>query len=121
MAQIDVSDILSDPEFSDTITVVKRASSVNGFGENQITETNIDTIGCVQPASGRVIQRLPEALRVANVSSFWVRAELVPADAGAYPCVLIFNGQRFQVQSVLDWTNFGPGWSEGTCVVETPA
>jgi hypothetical protein len=121
MAQIDITELLSDPDFVDHISLVSRKPSVNLYGENTLTETKLDTIGSVQPASGKVLQRLPEALRVANVSSFWFKGPIVASEPGKYTDVLVFKGTRYQVQTVQDWTNWGQGWSEGTCIAEVPA
>lgn len=121
MGQINVTEILSDPDFVDKVCLVQRVPSVNSQGENILKETNIETIGCVQPASGRTLQRLPEALRVANVSSFWLKAKIIATEPGKYSSILVFKGKRYQVQTVFDWTNFGEGYTEGTCVAEVPA
>lgn len=121
MAQIDVSELLSDPDFVDAIQLISRTSRTDLLGENILRESTLDSIGCVQPASGRVISRLPEALRVANVSSFWFKGTIVASAPGKYSSVLVFKGQRYQVQSVQDWTNWGAGWTEGTCVAQVPA
>lgn len=121
MARIDVTELLSDPDFVDNVQIVSRQSSENTYGENVITESTRNLVGSVQPASGKALQRLPEALRVANVSSFWVKGEIVATADGKYPDLLVFKGKRYQVQFIFDWTNWGAGWTEGTCIVETPS
>ncbi len=121
MARIDVTELLTDPDFVDQIQLVTRVPSVNSLGENILAESTIRTIGSVQPADGKVIQRLPEALRVANVSSFWFKGVIEASAPGKYSSILVFKGRRFQVQTVQDWTNWGAGWCEGTCVAELPA
>lgn len=121
MAQIDVTELLSDPDFVDRILLVTRKPSINSLGENILEECSVETIGSVQPASGRVVQRLPDDLRVANISSFWFKGKIVASEPGKYSSILIFKGMRYQVQTVDDWTNWGAGWCEGTCVGEVPA
>lgn len=121
MAQVDVAELLHDPDFVDKMQVITQIPAVNSRGENTITEQVVDSIGSVQPASGKVINRLPEEFRVANVSSFWFQGQIVATAPGKYSSILVFKGQRFQVQTVQDWTNFGAGWCEGTCVAEVPA
>lgn len=121
MAQIDVSEILSDPEFVDPIVIIHRVSHVDDFGENKLKESGASSFGCVQPASGKTLQRLPEALRVANVMSFWVKGKIINDARSKYPDVIVHKGARFTVQMVFDYTNWGEGWSEGTCVSERPA
>lgn len=118
MANIDVSDLLSDPDFVDPCILIHRVAVVNEFGENVTTETCVKTVGSVQPASGKVISRLPDSLRVANLRSFWIRAEIVADGDARYPDLIVFRGKRYQVQTVDDWENYGNGYCEGTCVAE---
>lgn len=120
MGQIDVTEVLADPDFVDAITLIHRTPNVDDFGNNQLTERSEPTYGSVQPASGRTLQRLPEALRVANVSSFWVKGKIVSDGSCQYPDIISFKGQRYAVQVVFDYTNWGEGWCEGTCVREKP-
>lgn len=121
MGQVNVTDILSDPDFTDAIQLITRVPSINLLGENILQETALNTIGSVQPASGKAINRLPEALRVANISSFWFKGTIVASSPGKYASILVFRGSRYQVQTVQDWSNWGEGWSEGTCVAEVPS
>lgn len=121
MAQLDVSDLLLDPEFVDDITLINRTTEVDEFGMNILEEEEFDTIGSVQPASYKQIQRLPEALRQADVRSFFVKMEIKTDGSTVYPDLIEFQGRRYQVQSVAPWLNYGRGWCEGICVEETPA
>lgn len=121
MAQIDVTELLSDPDFVDPIVLVDRKAQITSLGQSVITESPCNSYGSVQPASGRAIQRLPEALRVANMSSFWFKGLIVASAPGRYTSVLVFKGRRYQVVTVFDWTNWGQGWCEGLCVAELPS
>lgn len=121
MAQIEVTEILCDPDFVDKIVLINRRPAINNLGENTLTELSINSIGCVQPISGRNILRIPEALRVANMSSFWFKGTITASAPGKYSSLLVFKGFRFEVQHVYDWSNYGPGYTEGVCVAEVPA
>lgn len=121
MAQIDVSELLCDPDFVDKLILVQRRSTVNEMGENIITNQNFDTIGSVQPASGKTISRLPDEFRVANVSSFWIKGTITTDANGRYSDIIIFKCQRYTIQTVQDWSNYGQGYCEGTCVREVAA
>lgn len=121
MAQVDVSELMSDPEFVDVISVITRTPTVNSDGENTLSEVTLTSIGSVQPISGRAILRLPEAMRVANVSSFWFKGAIIASEAGKYSSIVVYKTLRYQVQTVQDYSNWGAGWCEGTCVAEIPA
>ena len=122
MANIDTSFLLQDPDFVDPITMIRRRPTINEYGENVLTETSFQTIGSVQPASGKTLMRLPDALRIANVSSFWIKGNIYADGSAKYPDIIVFRGKRYAVQMIFDWTNFGfDGYSEGTCVAELPS
>jgi hypothetical protein len=121
MALIDVSPLMTDPDFVDSVKLVSRTPWVDSLGQNHIAEDVLSTVGSVQPADFKTVQKLPEALRVADVSSFWVKAVIQASAPGKYSSILIFKNTRYQVQTVADWSNFGEGYTEGTCVAEVPA
>lgn len=118
MAQIDVSDLLLDPDFIDNISVIRRVSTVNDFGKIEIVETIIQTVGSVQPASAKTLSRLPEELQVADVRSFFVKLPVCQDGTSQYPDIIVFQGGRFQVKTAAPWLNYGAGWNEGIAVRE---
>lgn len=121
MAQISVTELLSDPDFVDAISVISRVPSINSYGEQTFTETTLATIGSVQPANFKQVQKIPELMRVADISSFWFKGTIVASAPGLYSSILVFRGKRYQVKTVADWSNWGEGYTEGTCVAEVPA
>lgn len=121
MAQLDITELLSDPDFVDAISLITRTPTIDSKGENSLSESSLNSIGSVQPADVRTVMKLPEEFRVANLCSFWYKGKIIASEAGKYSSILVFKGQRYQVQTVADWTNWGAGWSEGTCIQEAPA
>ena len=121
MAQIEVSELLHDADFVDNIIHIKRTSVVDNEGKNNISEIPVSSIGAVQPISGRDILRVPEALRVASMYTFFFKGKIIASAPGKYSSILVFNCQRYEVQHVYDWSNYGPGFTEGVCVAEVPA
>lgn len=119
--QLDTTELMSDPDFVDEVVQISRASQVNSRGENILTSCNTPTVGSVQPADGKMIQRLPEAERIGNFMSFWLKGTIVASAPGKYTDILVFRGQRFQVKTVFDWSTWGAGWCEGLCVAEVPS
>ncbi len=118
MALIDVSDILLDPDFVDSIQIYRRLATVNDFGKTEITTTIIETVGSVQPASAKTLSRLPDELRMEDVRSFYVKIPLLIDGTSTYPDIIVFGGARFQIRTAAPWLNFGNGWNEGLCVRE---
>ena len=121
MGQVDVSELLADPDFMDPIIIVRRQAVVNILGNNVLEEQGFPSYGCVQSVSGKTLQRLPEALRVVNVMSFWVKGKIVSDGRCQYPDIIVYKGSRYAVQVIFDWTNWGEGFCEGTCVRQVPS
>jgi galactose-6-phosphate isomerase len=116
MAQLDVSELMTDPTFVDPILIIHRRPTVNEMGENTLTRRTVPSIGSVQPASGNVLARLPDSFRDSDVSSFWVKGVIIADGRSQYPDVLVFKNEEYEVQQVMDWSNFGQGYSEGICI-----
>lgn len=121
MAQISVTELMTDPDFVDQMQLVTRTPIVNARGENQLQESAINSIGSIQPISGRVVQKMPESFKVENVQSFWFKGKIIASAPGKYSSILVFKGFRYQVRLVFDWSHFGEGYTEGLCVAEVPA
>lgn len=122
MADIDVSELLLDPDFVNDLQLIHRTATVNSFGKNVIVElTPVDTVGSVQPASQKDIMRMPEAMRLKDVRAFWIKAAILTDGSSQYPDIIVFSGKRFQVFAVEPWNNYGEGWNKGICVAEEMA
>ena len=118
MAQIDVVELFTDPDFVDDIVLIRRSAAVSTLGENFIKETRFNSVGSIQPTDGKTLKRLPQSLQNENVSTFWFQGEIGDTDSCKYPSILVFKGRRYQIRQVMDWTNWGGGWCEGICVQE---
>lgn len=118
MGSIDVTELLDDPDLVDPLTLIHRAVRVSSKGKTELKEQCNPTHGVIVPASGKVIARLPEAFRVAGVMNFFIKGVIVSDGLEKYPDIIKWKGKRYQVQVVFDYSNWGAGWSEGTCVKE---
>lgn len=122
MADIDVSDLLLDPDFVNDLQLIHRTATISSAGKNVITEqAAILTVGSVQPASQKDIMRMPEAMRLKDVRGFWIKAEILADGSSQYPDIIVFAGKRFQVMAIEPWNNYGEGWNKGLCVAEEMA
>lgn len=121
MALVDVSELLLDPDFVNSISLIHRTVIVSSQGKAQISETTVTTIGSVQPAPVKDIQRLPESLRISDIRKFWIKAEILSDGSSQYPDIIVYQGKRFQVINTETWLNYGLGWNAGLCVWEKPS
>jgi hypothetical protein len=119
VARIDVSSILIDPDFLDELTLIKRASSINQYGEHVMTETSCKIRASVQSVGTEDIERLPEGARLHDTITVYYCGELFPERANGYADVLVWGGKRYQVSSLAEnFMNFGRGFTKAICRME---
>lgn len=118
MAQIDVSDLLLDPDLADSVTLIRRSAATNGFGEGELTETATPETMVVQGAEGEVLERMPQGARLKDIITVFFRGELHAEADDGYADVIVWNGRRYQVKNVTDYSNFGAGFTSAECLLE---
>jgi len=119
MALIDVSPLIVDPDFCNTFTLVRRAATINSFGEMVLTETPSTVIGVVQNISPEVLKRMPDDAQLWDGITVWYRGQLQAQAPGGYCDVVVWNGYRYLVKFVNEqFMNFASGWTEALCAKE---
>ena len=117
MALIDVSELLGDPDFSDAFVIIRQDAAVNAYGENELTETQINVVGVVQPASPDTLARLPDSVRSQDAITVWYQGLLKSSAGGdTYPDVVVWGGYNFVVHSTDPFNNYGAGYVQAVCV-----
>lgn len=121
MALIDVSELLSDPDFADSATLITRGVTVNEFGESVMSEEVPEAVTVVVAGNGgeESLSKLPEAVRLVDVISVYYAGLLSAERPGGYSDVIEWNGVRYQVRYVDNYMNFGRGFCRALCVRET--
>lgn len=110
---IDVSDIVNDPMFAQTFSILRSSGTwVKGDWEN--IETAIQSYGAMQPATDRELQMLPEGDRISGALSVWSSAPLYTTgtvgqnDPNAHISDLIlWHGEKYRVLGVKPWQDDG--------------
>lgn len=119
MALIDVSDLLLDPDFTNTVTLIRRASSINIHGEHDMVETPSQIIASVQGLSAEDLVRMPEAARLQGMIAVYFRGKLMAESPNGYADVIVWQGKRHQVATVDEsFMNFGAGFTRAICKME---
>lgn len=119
MAAIDVSDIVGDPDFQDSVTLIRRTAVINSSGRNVLAESSSTVRMVVQPAKPDDLIRLPDSVRRKDAINVWYRGELSADVDGSYPDIVVWNSKRFQVATsdpFGNWSN-GNGYTESICTL----
>lgn len=98
--------------FASTYTVTRQSASA--YGDDGVldapTTSTVTIRACVQPVTGRELQRLPEGLRTRELLSVWTATQLFTQGAGQDPDLLDIDGDTWEVQTVERWDTLGAYW-----------
>jgi hypothetical protein len=116
MAEIDVTELLADPEFIDTFAVIRSSETINAHGRAvQTPRTYRDLFGVVQPASGRQLAQVPEGARSSENIEIWTDFHLQEATDSTAADIVLWNHKHYMVMHVDDWSNWGAGFVHVVC------
>lgn len=120
MANLDVSWLLLDPDFSSVVTLIVRQLTVDGNGETQMSETiTPNVVMCIQGADRETIDRMPEGAKLSDIITVYYAGPLHAESPGGYADVIVWKGKRYQVKDVInDYTHFAGSWSKAACELE---
>ncbi|AER32354.1 MULTISPECIES: hypothetical protein [Pantoea] len=116
MPDLDVTDILFDPDFCDTTLVVKRRSmAVNddGFGKNTVTSSPFAGVVTVDKS---LESRRLEAGQVVHGAILIVTTErLTQGQTGRDADIVTYQGRDYRVSFVDPYTAYGAGFVQAHC------
>lgn len=116
MAELDVTDILMDPDFMDMgIRCVRVEQTVGNDGEPVNTETCRSFGGVVTSNSGDVLNRLPDGERISGNIIIHTPFRLTDGKDGRSADIVIWQGTRFVVSAVNSYSHFGRGFVAAIC------
>jgi hypothetical protein len=119
MALIDVSELLTDPDFTNTVTLIRRSSTVDTYGENTMVETSSSITAVVQGANTESLERVPEGARLSDLIDVYYKGQLTAESPGGYADIIVWQGKRYQVFEVVeDFMNYGAGFTKAVCKLE---
>lgn len=119
MADLDVTELLSDPDFIDALGVIRRSVAFSA-GAAVVTDAPEATIyGSVQPAGADDLELLPEGTRLHDSLVLYTLAAVAPQTDDGPGDVLVWKGYRWVVRAVPeDWSHFGAGYRKALAVKE---
>lgn len=114
MPLLDVSDVLLDPDFADTITVYRQAVTTGDDGRATRAEMVTSTIAVVTPDQWSTLQRQAEGSNVSETITVITKFRLIPSMGGYDADEIAWNGKRYVVTAVGDCSRYGAGFVEAS-------
>lgn len=110
MPLLDVTDVLFDPDFMDTMTVTRSARSMSR-GRTVLTPQIFDDVPCaITAATGDDLLNLPEGVRVEGTITVHTTFRLFSETEETKADVITFNGRDYVVTTLNDWSRYGSGF-----------
>lgn len=118
MPRLDVSRVLFDPRFCDTTLQCERyAASVDTNGRGTNIQTLIGFSGVVTSDKGERLQRDSVGEHVVDTILIITRFKLRNAGIGATADIVRWDGLRYTVTQVNNYSTYGRGFVEATCEI----
>lgn len=115
MPLLDVSDVLLDPDFADTIAVYRQATSVGSTGRVSRAETVYSAVSAVvTPDRWSTLQRQAEGSNVSETITVITQFRLSSSEDGRDADEIIWNGKRYVVTAIGDCSRYGAGFVEAS-------
>lgn len=118
MAFIDVSEIVNDPDFQDTITITRRAQTINDYGENVLVPVISTMLAVVQAGNGETLERNPGYSVMTDWITIYAQFDFKTDGEGFYADLIGWSGRNYQVKTVTDFINWGNGYSRADCLIQ---
>ena len=115
MPMLDPSHVILDPMFCEAISVLRRAETVNSFGESEVTETVFAPYAVVtagaQPGMVRGSDGQVEPDNIVVHSQF----RMVGPAEGLQPDVVRWRNRSYVVTRTYDYSHYGVGFVSAEC------
>lgn len=118
MPDLDVTDILSDPDFSDTFTVTRFVQSISDGGIASNTPTVFSNILGVVTANDNIdLLKMPDGEILNGSITIHTTFRLTNGDGATDADIITWHGRTYQVRTIGDWSGFGPGFISAVCTL----
>ncbi|NTA27399.1 hypothetical protein [Allorhizobium ampelinum] len=109
MAGLDVSDLLSDPDFCDDFTVTRSVETIGSNGRSTYVTSDFTLTGVVTGDGGAILRQFPEATNIGNSLMFHTVERLVLETDTTSADVVTWHGRTYKITNQRDYGNFGQG------------
>lgn len=115
MANVDVSEVLLDPDLCDRFDVTRRAEVMGADGRASVVGTVFSgVIGVVVASSPSGMERRDDGQMLSHTATVVTKFRLRGPAPGFQPDQITIDGTTFTVLDILPFSRFGAGFVEAT-------
>ncbi len=115
MAFLDVTDVVLDPDFMDSIVYERNTVTVGSNGLATQTTATGTFLGVVTSNTGDILERLADSERIKGSITIHSMFTLNDGSTGTTADIVLWKGRRYTVSNVNDYSHFGRGFVAATC------
>lgn len=111
MPLLDVSELLTDPDFATTFNVIRKAETVGGNGRTSVVETRFESqVGVIINTDPAELDRREDGQTASRVVTIVTQFRLRGPAPGHQPDDVEVDGERMLVTKVIPHTRWGNGF-----------
>lgn len=116
MAELDVSEVITDPLFTSTATLIKTGETYDEYGNPVWGDLETADVDAVVTSDMKTIERVPDALRRTGMILVRFMVESAPENfQGVGYDAVQWRGRRYVVKDCADYSQFGQGFFRMIC------
>jgi hypothetical protein len=119
MPSLDVTDILTDPDFADRFSVARFTQTITLGGiasDSSIIYNNIS--GVVTANDDIDLIKMPDGELLSGSITIITKFRLTNGSGTTDADVVTWHGRQYQVKTTGDWSGWGAGFIEAICVLK---
>jgi galactose-6-phosphate isomerase len=117
MATLDVSQVLSSPEFVTRMSYTRNKQTVSDTGRTVNTPTSYSFYGVVTNNSGDTLRRDADGSIIHGDICIHTQTRLVDGKSGRDADAIKYQGNSYLVDNVHDWSAYGQGFVKAICAL----
>ena len=116
MPYIDVTDLMSDPDFCESVTLRRTSQTVDSNGFTTLVEVD-STITVIVTPLNPDFMRSPEFQNAKSAITVHTQTPLFAVVAGYNPDIIVWKGSNYVVKRASDLSHFGRGFTSASCIL----
>lgn len=115
MPFLDVSELLTDPDFCEKISVLRRTQTIGNDGNAVESENNLYLIGVVTAGAMTNYDIDPNSERARNFITVHMKHHLFGPSNGQAADIIEWAGNQYVVRKFNNWSKYGRGFFAAEC------
>lgn len=104
---IDMSEVLDDTDFTQTVTRIQRNETINQYGESVLTSVTSQIVASITSPTKQDLLRLPDATAYSDAITVITKVNLNSATFGGQPDIIQYHGNNYLVNVTNSYNDFG--------------